>query len=276
MRESTNGKADPGNYLHVSENHRERSTLNGKFDMKLGILNACSPADEAEFGTREFETFQTFLAMADHDFMLVEYRITEGDFPDAPTACDAYLITGSPKGVYDGEVWIAQLQDFIRAAHAQRRKLVGICFGHQILAHALGGHTEKSEKGWGIGRHVVEIAATRPWMQPPLPTGGFYFCHQDQVQQLPNGAERLAGNNFCPNGMFVIGEEGLGDRVFGLQAHPEFTPAVMAHAFNWLRTQADQALVDQAVARTVGQAVDNAVMAQWIVNFLCDDTTRTI
>jgi GMP synthase-like glutamine amidotransferase len=231
--------------------------------MKLGILNACSPADEAEFGSQEFPSFQTFLAGVEHHFTLTEYRITEGEFPAAPAACDAYLITGSPKGVYDEEPWIAQLQEFIRAAHAQQRKLVGICFGHQILAHALGGHTEKSEKGWGIGRYVVDVQTTRPWMQPALPTGGFYFCHQDQVKQLPTGAERLAGNEFCPNGMFVIG-----DQVFGLQAHPEFTPQVMTNALTWLRTQVDPTLVDQAAARTDGRAVDNAVMAQWIVNFL--------
>lgn len=231
--------------------------------MKLGILNACSPADEAQFGTEEFDSFQTFLAMADHDFTLVEYRITEGDFPDAPDACDAYLITGSPKGVYDDEPWIMQLQQFIRDVYEQRRKLVGVCFGHQVLAHALGGHTAKSEKGWGIGRHVVDVIEERTWMQPSLPTGGFYFCHQDQVMRLPEEATRLAGNAFCPNGMFVIG-----DQVFGLQAHPEFTPEVMGKALTWLRTQTEPAVVDQAEARTTGHAVDNAVMAQWIVNFL--------
>lgn len=231
--------------------------------MKLGILNACSPADEAEFGTEEFDSFQTFLAMADHNFTLVEYRITEGEFPILPAECDAYLITGSPKGVYDDEPWITQLQQFIRDGYEQRRKLVGICFGHQVLAHALGGHTEKSEKGWGIGRRLVAVTEERPWMQPSLPTGSFYFCHQDQVKQLPPAATRLAGNDFCPNGMFVIG-----DQVFGLQAHPEFTPEVMGKAFTWLRTQADPTVVAQAEASTNGQVVDNAVMAQWIVNFL--------
>lgn len=234
--------------------------------MKLGILNACSPADEAEFGSEEFGSFQTFLAMADHDFALVEYRITDGDFPDAPDACDAYLITGSPKGVYDDEPWIAQLQEFIRDVYEQRRKLVGICFGHQVLAHALGGYTEKSQKGWGIGRHLLAVTEERPWMQPSLPTGGFYFCHQDQVKRLPPAATRLAGNDFCPNGMFVIG-----DQVFGLQAHPEFTPEVMGKALTWLRTQADATVIAQAEARTNGQAVDNAVMAQWIVNFLTSE-----
>lgn len=235
--------------------------------MNLGILNACTPADEAEFGSREFPSFETFFAQTAHTLTLVEYRITEGEFPTTPDECDAYLITGSPKGVYDDEPWIAQLQQFIRDAYNHRRKLVGICFGHQILAHALGGHAEKSEKGWGAGRQVVNLLAQRPWMQPPLPTGGFYFCHQDQVKVLPAAAQRLAGNDFCPNGMFVIGDEGV-DRVFGLQAHPEFTPAMMDNALTWLETQVDHKLVAQAAARTYGHTVDNAVMAQWIGNFL--------
>jgi len=239
--------------------------------MKLGILNACTPADEAEFGSQEFQSFQTFLALVDHDLILAEYRITENNFPATPGECDAYLITGSPKGIYDDEPWIAQLQQFIRAVHAQRQKLVGICFGHQILAHALGGHAEKSENGWGVGRHVVHVENERPWMQPALPIGGFYFCHQDQVVELPAEAERLAGNDFCPNGMFVIGDEESGDRVFGLQAHPEFTAEVMGKALTWLQTQMESETVAQAEANIIGHRVDNAVMARWIVNFLTAD-----
>lgn len=231
--------------------------------MKLGILNACTPGDEATFGATEFASFQAFLAQVDHDITLIEYRITEGDFPPNPTACAAYLITGSPKGVYDSEPWIAQLQEFIRACYAQGQKMVGICFGHQILAHALGGHTEKSEKGWGLGRGTVELVAQRPWMQPALPTGGFYFCHQDQVKRLPEGAELLAGNAFCPNGMFVMGEQ-----IVGLQAHPEFTPENMAREIDLLRPKLDAAWLAQVETVTQGHSVDNAVMAQWIVNFL--------
>lgn len=231
--------------------------------MILGLLNACTPADEAEFGATELASFQAFLDQVEHNFTLVEYRITEGDFPPSPTACAAYLITGSPKGVYDSEPWIAQLQEFIRACYATGQKMVGICFGHQILAHALGGHTEKSEKGWGLGRSTVELVAERPWMQPPLPTGGFYFCHQDQVKRLPASAALLAGNTFCPNGMFVIGEQ-----IVGLQAHPEFTAENMRREIDLLRPKLDAPWLAQVEAVTHGYSVDNAIMAQWLVNFL--------
>lgn len=231
--------------------------------MKLGILNACTPEEEAEFQAEEFQNFVDFLELADHDMELVEYRITEEEFPRSAGECDAYLVTGSPKGVYDHEGWIGQLGDFIRDSHMEGAKLVGICFGHQILAHALGGHAEKSVKGWGIGPNRVNVSTPKPWMTPALPSGNFYFCHQDQVTSLPPEAELLAGNEFCPNGMFVIG-----DSVLGLQAHPEFTTEVMEKAIFSLRKVVGETLTERATDSTSSQQVDNAVMAQWIVNFI--------
>jgi len=114
--------------------------------MKLGILNACTPQEESDFQVEEFESFRDFFAQADHNFELIEYRVTEEEFPRHAGECDAYLITGSPKGVYDSEGWIGQLDDFIRDCYDEGQKLVGICFGHQILAQALGGRAEKSDK----------------------------------------------------------------------------------------------------------------------------------
>ena len=231
--------------------------------MKLGILNACTPEDEKNFQTLEFQNFINFLGLANHDMTLVEYRITEEEFPRSVGECDAYLITGSPKGVYDHDGWIGQLGDFIRDSHLEGKKMVGICFGHQILAHSLGGHAEKSEKGWGMGPNTVEIIAPQPWMTPELPRGNFYFCHQDQVTKLPDEAQRLAGNAFCPNGMFMIG-----DKVLGLQAHPEFTTDVMEKAITLLQAEVGEEVTGPAAKGTAEQQVDNPIMAQWIVNFL--------
>ena len=230
--------------------------------MRLGILNACTPQDEIDFASEELPTFTQFFDLVEHDLELVEYRITEGEFPDSAESCDAYLITGSPKGAYDNDPWIAQLADFIRDSHAQKAQMVGICFGHQILAHALGGRAEKSEKGWGMGAQPVAILAEKTWMTPSLPQGQFYFCHQDQVTALPDGAERLAGNAFCPNGMFM-----LGDNILGMQLHPEFTERIMGKAVDGLRPIVDADVVDAAEA-TINRETNNEVIASWIVNFL--------
>ncbi|MEM7535081.1 MAG: hypothetical protein AAF639_23095 [Chloroflexota bacterium] len=233
--------------------------------INVGILNACTPQDEQDFKAKEIDSFQRLLASP--NIKLVEYRITEGAFPASPNECDAYVITGSPKGVYDDDAWIVTLSDFIQACYHSQIKLVGICFGHQILAHALGGHAEKSTKGWGLGLsdlmiHTNDIEQLA-WMEPPLPTGSFYFCHQDQVTQLPDGASHLGGSAFCPNGLFVMGHQ-----VLATQAHPEFTHEIMAEAFAWLRPHLDGAFMDAAEANLNTGQPDNAVMAQWIVNFL--------
>ncbi|MCB0034481.1 MAG: hypothetical protein KDE51_10700 [Anaerolineales bacterium] len=234
--------------------------------MRLGILNACSPADEAEFGTEEFTTFQAFFALAEHNFVLTEYRITEGHFPATPHECDGYLITGSPKGVYDDEPWIKPLEAFINRCYEAQQKLVGICFGHQMLAHALGGRTEKSDKGWGIGLRQFEILEQRPWMNPPLEKGALYFAHQDQVMQLPPNAQLLAGDSFCPNTMFT-----MGNQVLGVQGHPEFTRSYMGAIVELLRPYMDETTTQEGLASLEQGAADNKVMAQWIVNFLQAD-----
>jgi len=231
--------------------------------MRLGILNATTPADEALFQMPEMNNFRTFFAQVPHHLTFVEYRITEGDFPPTVTACDAYLVTGSPHGVYDPEPWIAALADFLRQSYAAGQKLVGICFGHQMLAHALGGHAEKAAVGWGMGLRRFTIDATPGWMTPAQHQGQLYFCHQDQVVRLPVGAQRLAGDAFCPNALFVIG-----DQVLGIQGHPEFSTAFMAVLIEALGEQAGATVAAQAAASLHEGVPDGAVVAQWIVNFL--------
>ena len=237
----------------------------------IGLLNACTPAEEVEFNASEVETFRRFLDLVPNQLKLVEYRITEGEFPASPAACDAFWITGSPRGVYDENPWISQLGDFIRDAYKAGKKLIGICFGHQILAHALGGHAEKSEKGWGMGRREVTLYDTPEWMQPPLAEKSLYFCHQDQVTRLPEGATHLGGNSFCPNAMFA-----LGDQVLAMQAHPEFSADLMSYTVNYLAPSLDPGFVSE-VQGTIDHPTDSEVIARWIVNFLNSERpTQTV
>lgn len=231
--------------------------------MRLGILNAVTPADEATFGLREFDSFQHFLGQVPHDLTLVEFRVTEGELPTAQTACDAYLVTGSPAGVYDHAPWIAPLADFLRVRYAAGQKLVGICFGHQLLAHALGGHAERSTNGWGMGLRRFTLTQQRSWMVPAVEQGQLYFCHQDQVVRLPAQAEHLGGDTFCPNTVFAIG-----DQVLGIQGHPEFTEGVMRVLIEQLGADAGEGVKAQARISLGGGAADNVTVAHWIINFL--------
>ncbi|MEM7334915.1 MAG: hypothetical protein AAF490_22750 [Chloroflexota bacterium] len=231
--------------------------------IKLGILNAVTASEEDEFGEKEHQVFINFFDLTPNEIELIEYRVAEGHFPQSVAECDAYLITGSPKGAYDLDPWIAQLQDFIRDVYAAQRKMVGICFGHQVLAHALGGKAEKSEKGWGLGMGQVEFVEKRPFMSPSIENGNLYFCHQDQVVQLPPKASRLAGNEFCPNGMFVID-----DYVLGIQAHPEFTPEINQKAIDWFESHSPEqsALIQEAQKSSDDN--HNHIISNWIVNFI--------
>ena len=85
------------------------------------------------------------------------YEVREGKLPSAPEEQDGYIVTGSPAGVYDDLPWIEPLKTFLVQAKG-KAKLVGICFGHQIMAEAFGGRVEKSDRGWGIGLHRYQIS----------------------------------------------------------------------------------------------------------------------
>ena len=150
-------------------------------------------------------------------------QVRLGEFPQSVDDYDAYLVTGSAAGVYDELDWIAPLEDFIRSAYAAGKPLAGICFGHQVIANALGGKAEKSEKGWGCGVRTLPIIDKGHIFTQDDQDSTLLYMHQDQVTQAPPEATVLIGDDFCPVASFAIG-----DQVLCFQGHPEFTPQVIA------------------------------------------------
>lgn len=234
--------------------------------MKLGILNAIPPGpSDVDWDDTPVDTYIRFFQSVEAPLDYIGYEVTLGEMPASPEECDAYVVTGSPRGVYDDDPWIADLSSFIRAAYAAGRKLVGICFGHQILAHALGGRAIKADAGWGVGLKQFHVFAEQPWMDGQSGSCSLYFVHQDQVVELPPGAQRLAGNDFCPKIMYTIP-----GRALGLQAHPEFTERIMRDI---LESKEDN--IDDASRRAALQSLDvaqpdNLLLAHWIVDFLLE------
>lgn len=231
--------------------------------MILGILEAGEPPEELseDFG-RYPAMFRALLGGAAPALAFRDYDVRRGELPAAPEECGAYLITGSGSSVFEDEPWIRRLEDFIRAAARERRKLVGICFGHQAVAQALGGAVERSPRGWGLGRRTFPVDVRRPWMTPPLAECSLYFSHQDQVTALPPGAEVLAGDSHCPIQMY-----GVSDRIFCVQGHPEFS---RSYAEAHLRLRGDR-LPPERLARAredIGKPVDAPAVARWIAEFL--------
>ncbi|WP_325600326.1 type 1 glutamine amidotransferase [Rhodopila sp.] len=149
------------------------------------------------------------------------YDVQAGELPAEPTACSAYVITGSEAGVNDDLPWIPPLLDCIRNVRG-KAKLVGICFGHQAMAKAFGGDVARSPKGWCVGMHRYEIVEPPPGMREPLAFAIPAF-HQDQVVTLPPGARVLAASAVTP-----FASIGYDDNTVSVQGHPEFSPAFSA------------------------------------------------
>jgi len=159
--------------------------------------------------------------MADPGAELVVYDVMAGEYPADVGECDGYLVTGSKHGVYDGLPWIAPLEEFVRKLRDLRKPVIGICFGHQLVAQALGGVAGKSDRGWGLGVQDAELSRALGWTSEAEKgsTVTLSVCHQDQVSELPPGAERFLESEFCPNAGFTVG-----DAVLCFQGHPEFGP----------------------------------------------------
>ena len=175
--------------------------------MKIGILQTGIVVPElAQTHGQYPEMFMKRLAGAGFEFET--WAVVENQFPPGPEAADGWLITGSRHGVYEDHPWIAPLEAFIRQIVASGRPLVGICFGHQIIAQALGGKAVKFPGGWSIGPQVYNF--------PDGPKTVMAW-HQDQVIAPPEGALTLASNAFCDHAALLYP-----GRAYSVQPHPEF------------------------------------------------------
>ena len=191
--------------------------------MHIAILEAgrTNPNMPAEFHNYP-HMFEILFAIhtSSVNFQFSSIPVIDGVLPDTVDEYDGYLITGSAYGVYDDAPFIPPLMEFIRAIFNARKPLVGVCFGHQAIAHALGGNAEKFPHGWGIGIMRVHVVGTADWIPSDTQHLDLIHVHQDQVITLPPEAIRLAQSDFCQNAAFAIGKQ-----VFAMQGHPEFTPA---------------------------------------------------
>ena len=189
-----------------------------------------------------------------------------GEWPDA-AAFDAAIITGSSAGVYEPEPWIGDLLDWIRQAKG-RTRLIGVCFGHQAMAQALGGRVEKSGRGWGVGLHRYAVVSAEPWMVPPAATVAIPVSHQDQVVERPPQARVILRSDFTP-----LAGLAWDDDAVSLQGHPEFTPAYAGDLAGGRRERIGAAVVDPAL-ETLKQPDDRALVGEWLRRFIGTRTGR--
>ena len=209
--------------------------------------------------------FARLLNRAEQDLEYQPYSVIRGEMPDSIHDCDGWLITGSRHGAYEKLDWMLALEGFIRELYSTEVPLVGICFGHQIIAQALGGEVVKSDSGWGIGLQTYEINKPMGWMAEAPEQVRIYSFHQDQVSLLPEAASVFSSSEFCPYA-------GLSyrDSIISIQAHPEFEEAYELALIDMYGGN----IVPQTVAaealdkiQTSGFKPDTQLLADWLGSF---------
>lgn len=185
-----------------------------------------------------------------------------GELPPDDAPLDGVVLTGSVASANDALPWVDALAERVRRWHAERVPMAGLCFGHQLIARALGGRVGPSPGGWRLGVATTQYAQAMPWMQPPREALTLFAAHGEQVLEPPPGATVLGGDDFAPVGACAIGEH-----VFTTQYHPELPREFLQGV---LREHADEYTPD-AFARAregLAQPVDATHYMQWLAQFL--------
>jgi GMP synthase-like glutamine amidotransferase len=222
--------------------------------MQLGTLPVDLVASWPNYGQMIINWLSVALPEAEYQTL----SIVEGEALPEPDDYDGVVYSGSRHGVYDGLPWIEPLRAFVRATAALERPQFGICFGHQLLAQALGGRAEKSSAGWGCGVQQYKFD-DRPGHTSKI---NMLVMHQDQVHVLPAGARRLGGSDFCRNGVIEYPQAAL-----SVQFHPEFSAGYLAELLTiYGGTTFSTAVADNAAA-TLGEELGQEFVAKWVAQF---------
>ncbi len=237
--------------------------------MKLGFL-LCDHVQsqlQAEFGDYS-DMFKQLLLQNKVPLEVEFFSVIDGQLPESIDACDVYMTSGSKASVNDEYPWIYELERFVWQLFLAKKGFVGICFGHQLLAKALGGKVQYSKKGWGVGIAVSTVQKYKSWMQPQQNTINLIVSHQEQVSQLPPGTEVLMGNEFCPYSMIQVDKHFL-----GLQGHPEFSSEYCFALMNTRKKNIGEQRFLLGV-ESLKYKADDELIFSWLLNFLMTTIPR--
>ncbi|MBE0473814.1 amidotransferase [Rhodoferax sp.] len=231
--------------------------------MKLCILenDTLDPAVEASYigyGTM----FERLLRQAGAEGTFDIFNTVKGEYPASFAPFDAVLLTGSKADAFSQEPWVLTLKGKVQELLKTKKKLIGICFGHQLIALCLGAKVGRAPQGWGAGRMQYQ------WLAPDLPQAqgreqvALLASHQDQVFDLPSGAKLLATSDFCPVAAFAVDEH-----VFCVQPHPEFVEDYSAFLLDKRRAMLGEEKY-QGYSQSLAQGHDGQALARMMVAFI--------
>ncbi len=219
----------------------------------------------AQRHTRVAAMFERLLAQVGYQGRIDTFSARHGQYPDRFETYDAVLLTGSRADAFSDEPWVVTLRERVTRLLQDRHKLLGVCFGHQLIAHCLGAPVQRAPNGWRAGRQTYD------WLGAPEQLGlgvgqaarmTLLASHQDQVLALPPGATLLATQPDCPVAAFA-----LGDQVFCIQPHPEFTPDVSAFLLDKRRGLMGESLYASSMDSLTAPH-DGLALARFMIRFV--------
>jgi GMP synthase-like glutamine amidotransferase len=230
--------------------------------MRIAILLANN--DDSPFSLRfpnDGDKVAGFLLGLRPEWQCRIWAVRDNQFPTL-TDADAFIITGSPASVHDPLPWITRLSGLITHIVAANKPLVGLCFGHQLIAQALGGAVERSASGWRFGVATTHILTSPAWMSPAQCRLRLFASHSEQVTRLPRGAIHLGAGANCPYASYAIGTG-----VVTTQYHPEFRSEFMKALALEYQGELPEDVLTQGTAE-LDLATDGALFFVWIARFL--------
>lgn len=231
--------------------------------MRIGILNTdtIKPKFSEKYGQYP-AMFSKIILQTDQNIQLSNYEAHNGEYPKNIDECDSYLITGSKVSAYDDIPWVKELKNFIQFLNSKKKNIIGICFGHQIIAAALGGSVVKSSKGWHVGTDSAQLNKNAALFGRNDEKFNLIYNHQDEVQKLPINGKLLASSSSCPIAMMSID-----NHILTFQGHIEFKKDFAKDLLDMRKDIFGKTLYRQA-CKSLDTPTDELKVTKWILKFL--------
>ena len=231
--------------------------------MKVAILQCDDVLEkfQPQFGHYN-KMIQHMFDTIDEPFEFETFECRQGHYPGELDSYDFYITTGSKASVYEEKAWIQRFIQFIQLLDSKRKKLIGICFGHQAIAMACRGKVEKSDKGWGVGVATNRVVAAPTWMSEKKSDLNIIVSFQDQISLLPESALVIAESDFCP--FFVVQWNA---HFLSIQGHPEWNTAYSKTLINDRRAIIAPEQIESGLS-SLDIAPDSDLFIRWILDFV--------